>query len=55
MSRTAILTFAVLALLGAAVAWAADRTWHPDLDAGIAAARKSGRPILVVTGWKSGI
>lgn len=55
MSRTPALTFAVLALLGTAVAWAADRTWHPDLDSGVAAARKSGKPILVVTGWKSGI
>ena len=42
-------------LLGASLAWAADRTWHPDLDAGVAAARKSGKPILVVTAWKSGI
>ena len=29
--------------------------WHKDLETGISAARKSGRPILVVTAWKSGI
>ena len=55
MFRSPLLVCTSLVLLGAAAALAADRTWHPDLDSGVAAARKSGRPILVVTAWKSGI
>ena len=55
MSRPLSIAVAVTLALGASLALAADRTWHPDLDAGVAAARASGKPILVVTAWKSGI
>ncbi len=47
--------------LGAVVAFAAtaslsaDESWHANLEEGVAAARKSGKPVLVVTAWKSGI
>lgn len=55
MFRSPLLVCSALALLGAAAALAGDRTWHPDLESGVTAARKSGKPILVVTAWKSGI
>ena len=29
--------------------------WHKNLEEGVAAARKSGKPLLVVTAWRSGI
>ena len=55
MFRPAPTVLAATLALGAAVAWAGDRTWHPDLDTGLDTARKSGKPVLVVTAWKSGI
>jgi hypothetical protein len=51
--RLAPLVFLGL-LLGAGEALAADG-WHADLEAGLSAAAKSGRPVLVVTAWKSGV
>jgi len=44
-----------IALFAVAASVSADVKWHRDLDAGVAAARKSGKPLLVVTAWKSGI
>ena len=41
----------VLLLLFAAPALAADG-WHDSRDEGLAAARQSGKPVLVVTAWK---
>jgi len=43
-----------LLLLGAA-ALAAPQGWHKTLDDGVAAARKSGKPVLVVTLWRTGL
>ena len=43
------------ALLLATVAHAAPDGWHTSLKDGVAAARKSGKPLLVVTAWKSGV
>jgi hypothetical protein len=44
-------TLATIALLGA-VAAAAPAGWHSKLDDGVAAAKKSGKPVFVVTMWK---
>jgi len=55
LSTVAIGTLGVVVALAAAASVAADAKWHGDLDEGVAAARKSGKPLLVVTGWKSGI
>jgi hypothetical protein len=41
--------------LQAGTAFAGDQTWHKNLEDGVAAAEKSGKPLLVVTAWKSGI
>lgn len=46
----ATLVLAGLALAGPAVA--APGGWHTSIDDGLAAAAKSGRPLLVVTAWK---
>ena len=43
---------AFVALLLAASAQAA---WHPNLKDGLAAAKKSGKPLFVATLWKKGI
>jgi hypothetical protein len=55
--RTA--TFLALALLAAGLcshlAGAAPEGWHASMKDGLAAAQKSGKPVLVVTGWKSGV
>ena len=37
--------------LFAAVALAAPEGWHRSMEDGVAAARKSGRAVLVITGW----
>lgn len=42
-------------VLLAGLALAGDGAWHSDLSSGMEAARTSGRPLLVVTAWKSGI
>ena len=44
-------TLAVIGLIASAVA-AAPQGWHRTMDDGIEAARKSGKPVLVVTVWK---
>ena len=44
--RTTLLT---LALAGAALA--APEGWHKSMKDGLAAAKKSGKPVLVVTLW----
>ena len=49
-----ILAGAVVLLL-AASAGAAPDGWLASLDGGLDAARRSGKPVLVVTAWKSGI
>jgi hypothetical protein len=55
MIRLVSLALAATLALGSALAWAGERAWHPTLEKGVEAARKSGKPVLVVTGWKSGI
>jgi hypothetical protein len=53
MKRAAvILLFAVLL---SSPAFAADEGWHKSLEEGRKAARKSGKPILVVTVWAPNI
>ena len=47
----AVVCLAAPALLAAA----ADDVWHASLDDGLAAAKKSGRPVLVVTLWPKGL
>ncbi len=47
------IAWAACAALAGAVAVAEDG-WHKSLDEGLDAARKSGRPLLVVTGWPRG-
>ena len=42
-------------LLHSAVGLAGPEGWHESLDDGLAAARKSGKPLLVITTWKDGI
>ncbi len=55
MLRPSSLALAAALALCSTLAFAGDRTWHRNLEAGVAAARGSGKPILVVTAWKSGI
>jgi hypothetical protein len=45
----------VIALGNPVPASAIPEGWHTSLDDGLEAAKKSGKPLLVVTGWKSGI
>jgi hypothetical protein len=44
-------TLALIALLGG-VSVAAPEGWHRQLKDGVAAAKKSGKPVFVVTMWK---
>ncbi len=44
--RTTLLTLAL-----AGVAFAAPEGWHKSMKDGLAAAKKSGKPVLVVTLW----
>ncbi len=44
-----------LILLWTAVATAAPDGWHNSMKDGVAAARKSGKPLLVVTLWGNGV
>ncbi len=45
--------FLVLSVLASTTAVAQDlASWHKKLDDGLTAAKKSGKPVLVVTNWK---
>ena len=48
---------AALALLALAplAAPAEDAPWHPTLEKGLQAAKRSGRPVFLVTIWKTGL
>ncbi len=35
--------------------FAGDKVWHTTLDKGVESAKKSGKPLLIVTAWKSRI
>jgi hypothetical protein len=49
-------TIILAALLAPTLAFAASwETWHQNIEAGRKAARKSGKPILVITTWKDGV
>lgn len=50
----ALLSLAATLVL-ATLATAAPEGWHTSLKDGLKAARKSGKPLLVVTAWKSGV
>lgn len=51
----------VLLLAAAALAWSAapatsgEPAWQPTVEKGIDAAKKSGRPVFLVTIWKTGV
>jgi len=45
-------TTAVALLLLAGVAQARPEGWHKSMEDGLKAAKKSGKPVLVVTLWK---
>ncbi len=49
------LTALALTLIGTAVATAAPDGWHTSMKDGVAAARKSGKPLLVITLWGDGV
>lgn len=50
------LSLPLLALVAAAPAFGEGASaWHDSLDKGVLAARASGKPVLVVTLWKSGV
>jgi hypothetical protein len=51
MRTVGAITTLSLLLLGATVL-AAPEGWHKKLDDGVAAAKKSGKPVFVVTMWK---
>ena len=56
MIRTGLRALAALSVFAACLsAGAGAEGWHKSLDDGIEAAKKSGKPLLVVTGWKSGV
>jgi hypothetical protein len=48
------LILAGVLLFGAGAALAAPDGWHRTLEDGQEAARRSGKPILVVTAWREG-
>jgi hypothetical protein len=50
-----IASVALAGLALAAPSWAAPEGWHESIDDGLEAAAKSGKPLLVVTAWKSGV
>jgi len=52
MNRAALAASAGVA--AAATALAAPDGWHRTLDDGLAAAKRSGKPVLVVTAWTDG-
>jgi hypothetical protein len=41
----------LLAVLAAMLAFSGPKGWHASLEEGVAAAKKSGKPVLVVTAW----
>lgn len=49
------LALASLALACSAVARAADASWRASLEEGLTAAKTSGKAVLVVTLWKTGV
>lgn len=57
--RTHLATALLLGLLGLALGAEASRAdapaWHPTLEAGLNAAKTSGRPVFLVTIWKRGV
>ncbi len=55
--RTLMTSVCVLALAAffAPTVDAAPDGWHPNLEKGLEAAKKSGKPLLVVTGWAPNI
>lgn len=61
MRRTSILTLALAAIVPAIVSAGvpagarAEDAWHTTLQKGIDAAKKSGRPVFVLTLWKDGV
>ena len=54
MKASILAPLAVVALF-AAVAAGQDATKSPNLEDGLKAARKSGKPLLVITSWKPGV
>jgi hypothetical protein len=56
LPRIGALALAAAVALAAAGAAAQELgSWHRKLDDGLKAAKKSGRPVLVVTNWKPDI
>ncbi len=50
---TRLVAVGALAVVG--VAEAGEQVWHPTLEAGLEAAKRSQKPLLVVTVWKTGV
>jgi len=50
-----IRVLAAAAILAAPLALAAPDGWHDRLEDGLDAARRSGKPVLVVTAWKPNV
>jgi hypothetical protein len=48
-----LLALGALAFAGSALA--IPEGWHKSMEDGLEAAAKSGKPLLVVTGWKDGV
>jgi len=55
--RSAGIVLASVLVLGALApnSRAAPEGWHTSIQEGLDAAARSGKPVLVVTGWKSGV
>ena len=53
IATSVLLAAAVLCVAG--VADAVPEGWHSNLKDGLEAGKKSGKPLLVVTGWRDGI
>ena len=52
---TALLVGLLGLALGAEASRAEAPAWHPTLEAGLNAAKTSGRPVFLVTIWKRGV
>jgi hypothetical protein len=46
---------AIVALHAPAAAPAEEPAWHASLEKGVEAAKRSGRPLFLVTIWKTGV
>ena len=55
MRNTIIVAALAAVILAPAAILAAPTAWHQNIEEGRKAAKKSGKPLLVITTWKDGV